>query len=166
MALKPKNPDQAPSNGAQPPATAPQQAASPKPAAESPMEFRSNPLIEKNIADYKAANTETVKYFTELVTKHPDRAVNYHFYREWQKHDRDTREAAKQLPQAKSIYDKMTPDSRQRVDAVLSEVNPYNHTKRFVSAVFGEMNRQNMADNRRTLRQPVPGAAAPAMSMG
>jgi len=165
MALKPKNPDQAPSNGAQPPATAPQTAL-PKLADETPMEFRSNPVIERNIADYKKANPENVKYFTELVAKHPDRAVNFHFYREWQKHDRDTREAAKQLPQAKAIYEKMTPDSRQRVDAVLAEVNPYNQTKRFVGAVFSEMNRQTMADNRRTLRQPVPGAAAPAMSMG
>ncbi|MFO1448244.1 MAG: hypothetical protein U1F61_08825 [Opitutaceae bacterium] len=156
MALKPKDPAQAPGNGAQPSATAPQQAA-PTRTMETPMEFRSNPVIEKNIADYKKANPETVKYFTDLVAKHPDRAVNYHFYREWQKHDRDTREAAKQLPQAKTIYDKMTPDSRQRVDAVLAEVNPYNHTKRFVGAVFGEMNRQNMADNRRALR--TPGAA-------
>ncbi|MBL9219044.1 MAG: hypothetical protein JNG82_11185 [Opitutaceae bacterium] len=164
MALKPKHPDQAPGNGAQPPATVLQQAASPKPAAETPMEFRSNPVIEKNIADYKAANPETVKYFTDLVAKHPDRAVNYHFYREWQKHDRDTREAVKQLPQAKAIYEKMTPDSRHRVDAVLAEVNPFNHTKRFVGAVFSEMNRQGMADNRRALR--APGHAAPAMSAG
>lgn len=161
MALKPKNPDQAPGNGAQAPAPA-----TPGAVADSPMEFRSNPAIEKNIADYKKANPETVKYFTDLVAKHPERAVNYHFYREWQKHDRDTREAVKQMPQAKAIYDKMTPDSRQRVDAVLSEINPFNHTKRFVSAVFSEMNRQTMADNRRALRQPVPGRAAPAMSAG
>lgn len=155
MALKPKNPDHASGNGAQPPAAAP--AASTK-MVELPMEFRTNPAIEKNIADYKAGNPETVKYFTELVAKHPDRAVNYHFYREWQKHDRDTREAAKQMPQAKAIYDKMTPASKQRVDSVLADVNPYHHTKRFVSAVFGEMNRQTMADNRRALRGPAMAA--------
>lgn len=157
MALKPKNPDQAPGNGAQPPATAPQQAASPK-TVELPTEFRTNPAIEKNIADYKAANPQTVEYFKELVAKHPERAVNYHFYREWQKHDRDTREATKQMPQAKAIYDKMTPASKQRVDAVLADVNPYHHTKRFVSAVFGEMNRQTMADNRKALRTPAMAA--------
>lgn len=143
MALKPKNPDQTPNNGA----TAAAAASQPE-----PLELKSNPEVERRLAEYKAANPRDVDYFTRLVKEHPDRAVNFHFLDKLQKHEAETREAVRQFPQAKAIYEKMTEASRQRVDEVLASVNPYNHTKRFVAAVKAEMDRVAFGENRRALR--------------
>ena len=64
------------------------------------------------------------------------------------------REAMRQMPNAKSIYDKMTPASKERVDKVLADVDPYNHAKRFVAAVRKEMDRVSFGENRKALRSP------------
>ncbi|MDP1581247.1 MAG: hypothetical protein Q8M02_13310 [Candidatus Didemnitutus sp.] len=161
MALKPKNPDQTP-NGVQPAASVKADAAV-RPGAPAPLELKTNPEIEAKIAEYKAAHPKDVEYISRLVKEHPDRAVNHFFYKEWQRHDADTEAAKRQLPQAKAIYDKMTPESQQRVNDVLQKVNPYNQTKRFVAAVSREMDRVAIGQNRRALRSP---ANAPAMSAG
>lgn len=152
MALKPKNPDQAPPNGATTEAAATQ---------PPPLELKTNPDVERRLGEYKAAHPRDVEYFTRLVKEHPDRAVNHHFLDRMQRHEAETREATRQLPQAKSVYEKMAPASRQRVDEVLANVNPYNHTRRFVAAVKAEMDRIAFGENRRALRGP-----APAMSAG
>ncbi len=151
MALKPKNPDQAPLNGA------PAEAAATQPP---PLQLKNNPDVERRLDEYKAAHPRDVEYFTRLVKEHPERAVNHHFLDKMQKHEMDTREAARQMPQAKSVYEKMAPASKQRVDEVLASVNPYNHTKRFVSAVKAEMDRVAFGENRRALRNPAPAMAA------
>lgn len=149
MALKPKNPDQAP-NGA----------AAAEPSQPAPLELKSNPEVERRLTEYKAAFPRDVEYFTRLVKEHPDRAVNFHFLDRMQKHEAEMREATRQLPQAKAIYEKMAPASRQRVDEVLAKVNPYNHTKRFVAAVKSEMDRIAFGENRRALRGAVASPAA------
>jgi hypothetical protein len=143
MALKPKNPDQAPGNGAQSPAS-----------DKEPLELKTNPEVERRLAEYKTANSRSVEYFTRLVREAPDRAVNFHFLDKMQQHEADTREAMRQMPNAKSIYHKMTPASKERVDKVLADVNPYNHAKRFVAAVRKEMNRVSFGENRKALRSP------------
>ncbi len=155
---------------------------------EEEMQFRTNPEVEKKIADYKEAHPREVEYFTKLVSQHPERAVNYHLLQKQRQHEIDTKAAMRQMPHAQAIYDKMTPESRERVKERLENVNKYNHTKRFVAAVFGELNRKSMAENRRMMTAPItkvdlagaktgagapaPGAeppapsAAPAMSVG
>lgn len=122
---------------------------------EEEMQFRSNPEVEKKIADYKAAHPREVEYFTKLVTQNPERAVNYHLLQKQRQHEIDTKAAMRQMPQAQAIFDKMTPESRERVTERLENVNKYNHTKRFVAAVFGELNRKSMAENRRMMTAPI-----------
>ena len=162
MALKPKNPDQAPSNGATPAAAA--QPAST--AANAPLEFRNDPRIDAGIAEYKKAHPRDTEYFTRLVKENPERAINFHFREKWERHVADTEAAAKQIPRAESIYNNMTPDSKARVDEALAKANPYNHTKGFVAAVNREMDRLAIGNNRRMMRTPVPGATAPAVAAG
>lgn len=145
--------------------------AEPETHVEEEMQFRTNPEVEKKIADYKEAHPREVEYFTKLVNQHPERAVNYHLLQKQRQHEIDTKAAMRQMPQAQAIYDKMTPESRERVTERLAEVNKYNHTKRFVAAVFGELNRKSMAENRRMMTAPITkvdlaggkaGAGAPA----
>jgi hypothetical protein len=145
--------------------------AEPETHVEEEMQFRTNPEVEKKIADYKEAHPREVEYFTKLVNQHPERAVNYHLLQKQRQHEIDTKAAMRQMPQAQAIYDKMTPESRERVAERLAEVNKYNHTKRFVAAVFGELNRKSMAENRRMMTAPITkvdlagakaGAGAPA----
>lgn len=155
MALKPKNPDAAPVPGASPATEA-----SSANGVPAPLELKTNPDVERRLNEYKSAHQRDVDYFSRLVKEHPDRAVSFHFLDKMQKHEAETREAARQLPQAKAIYDKMTPDSKQRIDDVLAKVNPYNQTKRFVAAVKTEMDRVAFGENRRALRGPAPAMAA------
>lgn len=162
MALKPKNPEQAPPNGATPAA-----ASQPAPtAANAPMELRSNPQIEAGIAEYMKAHPRDAEYFTRLVKEHPQRAINFHFREKWERHVQDTEAAAKQVPRAEAIYKDMSPDSKARIDEALAKGNPYNHTKSFVGAVNREMDRLAIGANRRAMRTPVAGATAPAMAAG
>jgi len=177
LMLKPKKSDTTPApnaelaNQAASPAAPAAHHGTPAPETATPggspngetVEFRNNAAIDKGINDYMAANPEDVKFFTDLVAKNPDRAVRFHFKEKWQRHERDTKEAARQMPQAQALYDRMTPDSKARVDERLEGVNSYSHTKEFVGAVFGEMNRSSMAANRRALRTPfAPKASSPA----
>lgn len=134
-------------------ATAP--GAEPETHVEEEMQFRTNPEVEKKIADYKEAHPREVEYFTKLVNQHPDRAINYHLLQKQRQHEIDTKAAMRQMPQAQAIYEKMTPESRERVKERLEDVNKYNHTKRFVAAVFGELNRKSMAENRRMMTAPI-----------
>lgn len=166
--LKPKKPQPA---AAEPPApfeggveeqsmsvaaeTAGKHGVAPETQVEEEMQFRTNPEVEKKIADYKEAHSREAEYFTKLVNQHPERAVNYHLLQKQRQHEIDTKAAMRQMPQAQSIYDKMTPDSRERVKERLEDVNKYNHTKRFVAAVFGELNRKSMAENRRMMTAPI-----------
>ena len=167
MALKPKNPDTAPASAA----PSPEIDSKPSAAGQTADAHRHNPRIEKNIADFKAAHPSQVEYFTGLVKNDPARAVNYYFYRQWQKHESDTRVAERQLPQAKATFDRMTSESQERVNERMKSVNDYNHTKEFVASVRSEMNRDALASNRRALwMRPAAGTgapkAAPAMSAG
>mgnify|MGYP001570871769 CR=1 FL=1 len=136
---------------------------------EEEMQLRTNPEVEKKIAEYKEANPRETEYFTKLVQQNPERAVNFHFLQKQRQHEADTKAAMRQMPQAQAIYDKMSPESQERVQERLENVNKYNHTKRFVTAVFGELNRQSMAQNRRMMTAPItkadlaakPGATTP-----
>lgn len=138
--------------------------------AESPadeeLQLRTNPEVEKKIADFKAAHPRDVEYFTKLVQQQPERAINYHFLQRQRQHENDTKAAMRQMPQAQAIYDKMSPDSQQRVQERLEHVNKYNHTKRFVAAVYGELNRSSAANNRRLLTTPITKAELAAGKVG
>jgi hypothetical protein len=119
------------------------------------LQLRENPKVEQDIREFKEAHPREVEYFKTLVYKHPERAINFHFYQKQKLHVADTKAAMRQMPQAQTIYDKMSPDSRQRVDERVAQANKYNHTKRFVTSVFGELNRQSMANNRRMMTAPI-----------
>ena len=131
------------------------QGTEPENHVEEEMQLRTNPEVEKKIAEYKEANPRETEYFTKLVQQNPERAVNFHFLQKQRQHEADTKAAMRQMPQAQAIYDKMSPDSQERVQERLENVNKYNHTKRFVTAVFGELNRQSMAQNRRMMSTPI-----------
>lgn len=126
------------------------------------MELRVNPRIEKEIADYKAAYPRAVEYFTNLVKNHPDRAVNFHFREKQKQHAIDTKRAMRQMPQAQALYDKMSPESRARVDERLESASKYSHAKRFVWAVRREMNRTAASETNRMMNAPVTKIAPPA----
>ncbi|MDP3069630.1 MAG: hypothetical protein Q8N18_05045 [Opitutaceae bacterium] len=140
--------------------------AEPETQVEEEMQFRTNPEVEKKIADYKEAHPREAEYFTKLVQQHPERAVNFHLLQKQRQHEIDTKAAMRQLPQAETIYAKMTPDSQERVKTRLESVNPYNHTKRFVAAVFGELNRKSMAENRRMMTAPITKVDLAAAKVG
>lgn len=137
----------------------------PDPSQEQDMEMRVNPRIEKEIADYKAAYPRAVEYFTKLVKEHPDRAINFHFREKQKQHAIDTKRAMRQMPQAQALYDKMTPDSKARVDERLATANKYSHAKRFVWSVRRELNRASASETSRIMNMPVakiaPAAPAP-----
>lgn len=137
-----------------------------EPHAEEEFTLRTNPEVEKKIAEYKEAHPREVEYFTKLVQQHPERAVNFHFLQKQRQHEIDTKAAMRQMPQAQAIYDKMTPASQERVAERLASVNKYNHTKRFVAAVFGELNRKSMAENRRMMTAPITKADLAAGKTG
>ena len=132
---------------------------------EDELQLRENPKVEQDIREFKEAHPREVEYFKTLVYKHPERAINFHFYQKQKLHVADTKAAMRQMPQAQAIYDKMAPESRQRIDERVAQANKYNHTKRFVASVFGELNRQSMVNNRRMMTSPIHkadlGAARP-----
>jgi hypothetical protein len=134
---------------------------------EDELQLRENPRVEQDIREFKEAHPREVEYFKTLVYKHPERAINFHFHQKQKMHVADTRAAMRQMLQAHAIYDKMSPESRQRIDERMANVNRYSHTKRFVASVFSELNRQSMADNRRKMTAPITkadlGAARPDM---
>ena len=142
------------------------QGTEPENHVEEEMQLRTNPEVEKKIAEYKEANPRETEYFTKLVQQNPERAVNFHFLQKQRQHEADTKAAMRQMPQAQAIYDKMSPDSQQRVQERLEHVNKYNHTKRFVTAVFSELNRQSMAQNRRMMSTPITKADLAAKPAG
>jgi hypothetical protein len=127
----------------------------PDTSQDQEMEMRVNPRIEKEIADYKAAYPRAVEYFTKLVKEHPDRAVNFHFREKQKQHAIDTKRAMRQMPQAQALYEKMTPDSRARVDERLATANKYSHAKRFVWSVRRELNRASASETSRIMNMPV-----------
>lgn len=129
---------------------------------EEEMELRVNPRIEKEIADYKAAYPRAVEYFTNLVKNHPERAVNFHFREKQKQHAIDTKRAMRQMPQAQALYEKMSPESRARVDERLESASKYSHAKRFVWAVRREMNRVAASETNRMMNAPVTKIAPPA----
>ena len=136
---------------------------------EEEMQLRTNPEVEKKIAEYKEANPRETEYFTKLVQQNPERAVNFHFLQKQRQHEADTKAAMRQMPQAQAIYGKMSSQWQERVQERLENLNKYNHTKRFVTAVCGEINRPSMAQNRRMMTAPItkadlaakPGATTP-----
>lgn len=127
----------------------------PDTSQDEEMEMRVNPRIEKEIADYKAAYPRAVEYFTKLVKEHPERAINFHFREKQKQHAIDTKRAMRQMPQVQALYDKMSPDSKARVDQRLENVGPYSEAKRFVWAVRREMNRAAASETNRLMNAPV-----------
>lgn len=107
------------------------------------LQLRSNPRIEREIADYKAAYPRSVEYFTRLVREHPDRAVNFHFLKMQQHAQAQQQRAMRQLPEMQRIYMGLSPDAQTRIQEKLKTATKYSHTQRFVRAVRREMSARN-----------------------
>lgn len=135
------------------------------------LELRTNPKVEREIADYKAAYPKSVDYFTRLVKEHPERAVNFHFRKLQQNAQAQQQRALRQLPEMQRIFMGMSSEAQARIQDKLKTATKYSYTQRFVRAVRREMNARypvNQAPVQKVAEPPAltpPAAHAPKIAV-